>query len=1113
MTPTSPQANSTSRSSTKVRIYDLSRELGRENKDILDACEELSITAKSHSSTISVSDADKIRQRLGAVSESSQVRPQQSDKVSPKPEESAAQAPGGLQILEVRKAANDVEPSPSKIVASKPKVASPSKAAVQPGPSPKKPTAPSAPKPPTFSQAQQPSRTQPAASPVPNLKQPAKVIKPVQPPQGPSKSPTADLPPPTKPAAEPTTAPSLKRPAAVAAPNPPARPAAKKLDHPKSPAPVPTPAAPPSRPLQIVQPPTAPKQKTSADKASAPLKPAAPSQPPRKMAAKPISPAARRSPSTEYPSKEDAKGVDKPRPAAPKKPQLVGAPTRPGVKAKIVQPSSDRPSKVAKPGPADKPTLFKKDLPELVGPPTRAKAASQLGKDDSISVAGEAALATPELAAAPKRPASRMPAKRKQTVSRREDDEMAALKQPTKKRGKRRRGASRGEDSFEAEPMLAVGQGAELDALKPLPRPNAKPPSTGPKLTPVRSSRPKTSRSDRRSQQQAAKAAKAAAAAAEAEKPSLLELQGSLTVQELANQLQIAETEIIKTLFLKGVMANINQTLDVPTAEMVATELGYDVAYKEEEAAATKTEMLDVADIEHLTHRPPVVTIMGHVDHGKTTLLDSIRETKVASGEAGGITQHIGAYHVDLEVEGEEKRVVFLDTPGHEAFTAMRARGTKVTDIAILVVAADDGVRPQTLEAISHAQAAQVPIVVAINKIDKEAANPDRVKQELAERGLVPEDWGGDIPMVGVSALAKQNLDELLEMLLLVAEVAELQANPDRPAKGTVIEANLDKARGPVATLLVQNGTLRVGDTLVAGSVMGRVKAMVDDRGNRVREAGPSSAVEVLGMNDVPAAGDEFDVYGDDKTARQVAEERAAVQRQSRLQQAMASRRVSLGTLSAQAQEGELKELNLILKADVQGSVEAILGSLQQLSQDEVQIRVLLASPGEVSETDIDLAAASNAIIIGFNTTLAPGARAAADRYGVDIREYDIIYNLLEEITAAMEGLLEPEEVEEWMGQVEVRMLIPIGKGVVAGSYVQSGKVQRNAFVRVTRGGEQVYEGRIDSLKRFKEDVREVASGFECGISISNFNDWREGDVLEIYQLVAKRRTLASASR
>ncbi|PSB67647.1 translation initiation factor IF-2, partial [filamentous cyanobacterium CCP1] len=521
------------------------------------------------------------------------------------------------------------------------------------------------------------------------------------------------------------------------------------------------------------------------------------------------------------------------------------------------------------------------------------------------------------------------------------------------------------------------------------------------------------------------------------------------------------------------------------------------------------TEMLDATDLDSLQRRPPVVTIMGHVDHGKTTLLDAIRKTKVAQGEAGGITQHIGAYHVDMGAEGETQQVVFLDTPGHEAFTAMRARGARVTDIAILVVAADDGVQPQTIEAISHAKAAEVPIIVAINKIDKEDASPDRVKQELTEYGLVPEEWGGDTIIVPVSAIKGENLDGLLEMILLVAEVEDLYANPDRLAKGTVIEAHLDKAKGPVATLLIQNGTLRVGDVLVAGSVFGKVRAMVDDRVERVEAAGPSFAVEVLGLSDVPAAGDEFEVYKEEKEARSVASSRTVQQRQSRLQQAMASRRVSLNSLSAQAQEGELKELNLILKADVQGSVEAILGSLQQLPQKEVQVRVLLAAPGEITETDVDLAAASNAVIIGFNTTFASGARHAADELGVDVRDYNIIYKLLEDVQGAMEGLLEPELVEEPLGQAEVRAIFQIGRGIVAGCYIQSGKMIRNCRVRVLRNKQVIHEGNLDSLKRMKEDVKEVNAGYECGIGVDSFKDWNEGDIIESFRLVTKRRTLS----
>ena len=593
--------------------------------------------------------------------------------------------------------------------------------------------------------------------------------------------------------------------------------------------------------------------------------------------------------------------------------------------------------------------------------------------------------------------------------------------------------------------------------------------------------------------------------------PESITLSDNLTVRDLADRLNTPETDIIRSLFFKGIPVNITQTLDLETAKSVAEELGVIVETPEAKSAAIKdTEMLNADDLENLQHRPPVVTIMGHVDHGKTTLLDSIRKSTVASGEAGGITQHIGAYHVDVEHNGAKQQIVFLDTPGHEAFTAMRARGTRVTDIAILVVAADDGVQPQTKEAISHAKAAEVPLLVAINKVDKPDSNPDRIKQELTEQGLVPEDWGGDTTMVEVSALKGDNLDELLEMILLVAEVEELSANPDRAAKGTVIEANLDRNRGPVATLLVQNGTLRVGDSIVAGSVLGRVKAMVDDTGAKVEAATPSFAVEILGLNEVPEAGDEFDVYQDEREARAVADQRSIEQRDTRLLQSLSSRRISLSTISEQAQEGELKELNLIIKADVQGSVEAILGSLQQLPQNEVQIRTLMASPGEVTETDVDLAAASGAVIIGFNTTLAPGSRQAADREGVDIRQYDIIYKLLDEIQGAMEGLLDPEEVEESLGQVEVRAVFPVGRGAVAGCYVLSGKIVRNCKIRIRRGNKIVHEGDLSSLKRMKDDVKEVNTGFECGIGAAKFSDWKENDIIEAYQLVFKRRTLAT---
>ncbi|NJO71964.1 MAG: translation initiation factor IF-2 [Oscillatoriales cyanobacterium RM1_1_9] len=638
------------------------------------------------------------------------------------------------------------------------------------------------------------------------------------------------------------------------------------------------------------------------------------------------------------------------------------------------------------------------------------------------------------------------------------------------------------------------------------PKPKAMQTPSGVKSSaPNKSRRSAPSRGGSNNHETASAASRKAASPPVAQRPEKITLEQAVTVQEFANILAVSETDIIKLLFSKGIAINITETLDFNNIKLVCQELGVELETVERKSGAEKTEVISEEDLDYLQHRPPVVTIMGHVDHGKTTLLDAIRETKVAQGEAGGITQHIGAYHVDVEHNGAMQQVVFLDTPGHEAFTAMRARGAKVTDIAVLVVAADDGVRPQTIEAISHAKAAGVPIVVAINKIDKEAANPERVKQELTEHGLVSEEWGGETIMVPVSAIKRENLDHLLEMLLLVSEVADLEANPDRLAKGTVIEANLDKTRGPVATLLVQNGTLRVGDIIVAGSVFGRVRAMIDDRGERVEVAGPSFAVEVLGLKEVPAAGDEFEVYENERDASALATQRTEAKRQSRIAQG----RVSLSALSARVQEGELKELNLIIKADVQGSLEAIVNALKKLPQKEVQLKLLMAAPGEVTETDVDLAAASDAVLIGFNTALAAGARQAADQAGVDIREYNIIYNLLDDIQAAMEGLLEPELVEEHLGEVEVRAVFPVGRSKVAGCYVLSGKVIRNCKVRVHRKNELVFEGALDSLKRMKEDSKEVNTGFECGIGIDRFNDWIEGDIIEAYRMTTKRRTLS----
>ena len=613
----------------------------------------------------------------------------------------------------------------------------------------------------------------------------------------------------------------------------------------------------------------------------------------------------------------------------------------------------------------------------------------------------------------------------------------------------------------------------------------------------------------RQRQKRRAMELKAAKEAKQVRPEMIIVPEDNLTVQELADKLSLESSEIIKSLFFKGITATVTQSLDLATIETVAEEFGVPVLQDDIQEAAQKTvDMIESDDVDNLIKRPPVITVMGHVDHGKTSLLDSIRESRVASGEAGGITQHIGAYQVEFEHESKKKKLTFLDTPGHEAFTAMRARGTKVTDVAVLVVAADDGCRPQTIEAISHARAAKVPIVVAINKIDKEGASPERVKQELSEKDLIAEDWGGDIVMVPVSAIKKQNIDKLLEMILLVSEVEDLQANPDRAAKGTVIEAHLDKAKGPVATLLVQNGTLKSGDVLAAGSVLGKIRAMVDEHGNRIKEAGPSFPVEALGFSEVPTAGDEFEVYPDEKTARAIVGDRATDARATKLAQQMASRRVSLSSLSSQANDGELKELNLILKADVQGSVEAILGSLEQLPKDEVQVRVLLSAPGEITETDIDLAAASGSVIIGFNTSLASGAKRAADANDVDIREYEVIYKLLEDIQLAMEGLLEPDLVEESLGKAEVRATFAVGKGAIAGCYIQTGKLQRNCSLRVIRSDKVIFEGNLDSLKRSKDDVKEVNTGFECGVGCDKFSSWIEGDIIEAFKFVTKKRTL-----
>lgn len=575
-----------------------------------------------------------------------------------------------------------------------------------------------------------------------------------------------------------------------------------------------------------------------------------------------------------------------------------------------------------------------------------------------------------------------------------------------------------------------------------------------------------------------------------------IEINDKIIVKEFAELVKKPINEVITKLIQAGVMAAMNQEIDFETAEKIAEGFGFQVVKKESQVVEDVDDLIIEEDNEEdLKARPPVVTVMGHVDHGKTSLLDAIRETKVTAKEAGGITQHIGA----SEVKINGKKIVFLDTPGHEAFTAMRARGAKATDIAILVVAADDGVMPQTIEAINHAKAAEVPIIVAINKIDKPGANPDRVKQELSEHGVLIEEWGGDIISVAVSALQGTNIDELLEMILLVAEVEEFKANPNRNAVGVVIEAQLDKGRGSVATVLVQNGTLKVGDSVVIGNTYGRIRAMINDKGKPVRIATPSTAVEITGLNDVPKAGDIMVAVKDDKVARTISENRKNKVKEDQLK---ASQKISLDALYSQMQEGEIKELNIIVKADVQGSVEAVKQSLNKLSNDKVIIKPIHGGVGAITETDVMLASASNAIIIGFNVRPTSGATSLANKEEVDLRTYRIIYNAIEDIEAAMKGMLDPEFKEVELGKAQVRATFKVpGAGVIAGCYVVEGKILRNASIRLVRDGIVVHEGTISSLRRFKDDAKEVATGYECGIGIDNYNDVKEGDLIEAYKM------------
>lgn len=578
----------------------------------------------------------------------------------------------------------------------------------------------------------------------------------------------------------------------------------------------------------------------------------------------------------------------------------------------------------------------------------------------------------------------------------------------------------------------------------------------------------------------------------EVPKPTYVEIGESINVKEFASLIKREVNEVIKALFMLGVMVTINQDIDYDTAQLIGEEFGVEVGQKAPDEDPTEVPEVEDDPAKRLP-RPPVITVMGHVDHGKTSLLDAIRKTNVTAREAGGITQHIGAYKVNYQ----GKQIVFLDTPGHEAFTAMRARGAQVTDVAILVVAADDGVMPQTIEAINHAKAAKVPIIVAINKIDRPGANPDHVKQQLAEHELIPEDWGGDTIMVPVSAHQKTGISDLLEMILLVAEMQELKANPNLPAHGTIIEAQLDKGRGPVATVLVQRGTLHIGDTIIAGTAYGKVRAMINDRGEKVKKALPSTPVEVLGLNDVPQAGDILDST-DEKTARSVAEKRIAKKREEEIQ---VNSKVSLDDLFQRIQEGELKELNIVVKADVQGTIEALKASLQKIKNEEVKVVVVHAGVGSITESDVMLASAANALIIGFNVRPDANARKASETEKVDVRTYRVIYDALNDVEAAIKGMLAPKFKEVIQGRVEVRQLITISKLLIAGCYVLEGKVTNSSKVRVVRDGIVVHEGEIESLRRFKDDVKEVAQGFECGITLDKFRDLKEGDIFEIYNM------------
>ncbi|MEO9125350.1 MAG: translation initiation factor IF-2, partial [Microcoleus sp.] len=913
----------------KVRIYELSRELNLDNKDILAVCERLNISVKSHSSTITESEAERIRKTAEkyVASHSTPGKPAPPERAAAPSRESGPHPNDQQkkqQILEIRS----------------PKVR-PAGASSQPAGNEEQKTQPGAtvatpPKSPASQQLQPPAK--------PNINRPVLSKPNVAGSAAPSETVSETLSETLSETVSETvgaiapaeTTAQAQAPAAPAALQPPLEKAQERTQR--------QPVAPPAPSAKLTSPPV----RATSESAT---------RTPQNLGNKPVLKLAR----TEQEQSEQVETLE-----APAKPSRRPAPgssdaqrPRPGAGGPVKTALADRPQPGGGPRRSLAPATSAAGLRSRGGDTGAAGDDTDDNEEDNTPDSGILLLERPSLP---------RPAKKTSVIWEEDDEENSDAAKAAKAAKLKQRNRLKPIDEDDDDLENGLDMPAPVTVSLSLARPAKAKTQAAPKSTPTpgapgssgKNKRPGPSHDKSSSGSSGGRGNRGKTAEAKVERPEKLLLSRPMTVQELAVTLAVPETEIIKRLFSKGIAVNITETLDISAVRMVAEEMGVEVETPEKVAPAEKLiEMLDATDMEYLQRRPPVVTIMGHVDHGKTTLLDSIRKTKVAQGEAGGITQHIGAYHVDVVHEGKSQQVVFLDTPGHEAFTAMRARGTRVTDIAILVVAADDGVRPQTIEAISHAKAAKVPIVVAINKVDKEGAQPERVKQELTEYGLVADDWGGDVTMVPVSAIRGENLDTLLEMILTVAEMEDLNANPNRPAKGTVIEAHLDKARGPVATLLVQNGTLRVGDIVVAGSALGRVRAMIDDRGAHVEQATPSFAVEVLGLREVPRAGDEFDVFGNEKEAAAIASGRATSQRDSRLLQ---GGRISLSGFSQQAKEGVLKELNLILKADVQGSLEAIVGALTQLPQKEVQLRLLLSAPGEITETDIDLAAASNGV-------------------------------------------------------------------------------------------------------------------------------------------------------